>query len=324
MNQIEEKDKGADISGCLRKLTNFERYLLWSPENNFATVARIVGDVQEERLRRAIDSVGAAHPLISARVIIDEHRDIWFSTYHAQKPTLRTVPRTSEEQWFVLAAFQEIRGGLTENRRTIQVPFDLRSRLGVKPGDFLGFFAGAFKFPFDYDFKRSFWENAKEMQEIMRKKAEMLDTSAIDMESFDPTLVDAFTNCAPYADLLPEAFSQTDNLSSFARDRGNIAFELSSQAIYNLPGTISSNIGRMQFSDGYGSLKLDRMFFVAPASEAFPIFIAGISINDRLAFSLNYIVRVGEEDVLTGDMIKIRNRALEHLGFPGKINDRAM
>lgn len=480
MNQNEGKD-AIDISGCLRRLTNFERYLLWSPENNMAAVARILGNVQEDDLRRAIDSVGAVHPLMSARVAIDRHHDIWFSTDHAQKAVLRTVPRISEEQWFeevrqeylvhfepergplirfvlvrsnevseliafsqhsicdgislatlfrdiltsytnpakmgqaifptattewlkkdgifssksidktaieycsdqwqkrphyfsqedfciiydalakrirheivilqlepeetldlvarcrengttvtsalttaFLAAYQEIIGQLPENRRTIQVPFDLRRRLDANLGDFLGFFVGAFKFPFAYDSKRSFWKNAQEMQEIIQKRVEMLDTSATDMEPFDPTLVDAFTNCAPYVDLLPEAFSQTENLSSFARDRENIAFELSSKAVYNLPGTISSNIGRLDFPEAYGSLRLDRIFFVAPASEAFPLFIAGVSVNDRLAFSLNFVERVGGENKLTEDMIRIRNRTLEYLGFPGKASDRAI
>ena len=481
MNDRGGKDRGIDIPGRLRRLSNFERYLLWSAENNLAAVARIHGDVHEYDLRRAIDSVGAVHPLMSARVVIDGHHDIWFSTDHAQKATLRTVPRTSEEQWFeevrleylvpfkpvrgpmirfvlvcskevseliafsqhsicdgvslanllrdilasyanpveggqaicppratdyldksgiislkftydadidhynnqwqnephyfsqedfcciykalagrvrheivvlqlepeetmdlvsrcrenaatvtsaltaaFLAAYQEIRGQLPENRRTIQVPFDLRRRLGANHGDFLGFFVGAFKFPFAYDSKRSFWKNAQELQEIIRKRAEMIDTSAIDMEPFDPTLVDAFTNCAPYVDLLPEAFSQTENLSALARDRDNIAFELCSKAVYNLPGTISSNIGRLYFPETYGSLRLDRMFFVAPASEAFPLFIAGVSINDRLAFSLNYVERVGGGDALTGDMIRIRNRALEYLGFPEEASDRAI
>ena len=317
MNQSEGKDRGIETTGCLRRLSNFERYLLWSPENNMAAVARILGGVREDDLRRAIDSVGAVHPLMGARVVIDVHHDIWFSTDHAQKATLRTVPRTSEEQWFeevrqeylvhfepekgplirfvlvcskevseliafsqhsicdgmslsnllrdilasyanpakrgqairppvttdylkkdgiisskfideaaieyynnqwqksphyflqedfcsiydalarrirhgivilqlepeetldllvrcrengatvtsaltaaFLAAYQEISGQPPENRRTIQVPFDLRKRLGANPGNFLGFFVGAFRFPFAYDSKRSFWKNA--------------------------------------------------------------------------------------------------------------------------------------------------------------------
>ena len=100
MNQGEGKESGMDIPGCLRRLSNFERYMLWSAENNMAAVARILGDVQEDDLRRAIDSVCAVHLLMGARVVFDEHHDIWFSTDHAQKVTLRTVPRTSEEQWF--------------------------------------------------------------------------------------------------------------------------------------------------------------------------------------------------------------------------------
>jgi NRPS condensation-like uncharacterized protein len=481
MNQSEGVDRGINIPGCLRRLTNFERYLLWSAENNMAAAARILGDIQENELRRAIDSVGAVHPLMGARVVIDGHYDIWFSTDNAQKAKLRTVPRTSEEQWFeevrqeylvpfepergplirfvlvysvriseliafsqhsicdgislakllgdilawyadpaargqallppattdfleksdifssksidkaaidhyndqwqksphyfsqedfisiyaalarkirheivllqlepeetlnlvarcrangatvtsaltaaFLAAYQEIIGQLPENRRTIQVPFDLRRHLGDKPGDFLGFFVGAFKFPFAYNSEKSFWKNAQELQEIIRKRAEMLDNSAIDMESFAPTLVDAFTNCAPYMELLPEAFSQTEKLRAFARDRENIAFELCSKAVYDLPGTISTNIGRLHLPEAYGSLRLDRMFFVAPASEAFPLFIAGVSVNDRLAFSLNYVERMGGGDALTRDMIRIRNRALEYLGFPEKASDMAI
>ncbi|VVB68925.1 Alcohol acetyltransferase [uncultured archaeon] len=481
MNQSERKDRGISIPGCLRRLSNFERYLLWSAENNMAAVVRILGDVGKDDLRRAIDSVGAVHPLTVARVVIDGHHDIWFSTDHAQKATLRTVQRTSDERWFeetrqeyllpfepergplirfvlvysrpvselivfsqhsicdglslvnllhdiliryanpavggqalcppvtcdylekgdmfssksidkaaidhyneqwqksphyfsqkdfiiiykalarrirhrivilqlepeetldlaarcrengatvtsamtaaFLAAYQEIRGQLPENRRTIQVPFDLRRRLGPNRENFLGFFVGAFKFPFAYNSKESFWKNARELQEIIRKRAEILDTSAINMEPFDPTLVDAFTNCAPYVDLLPEAFSQTENLSAFARDRENIAFELSSKAVYNLPGTISTSIGRLNFPQLYGTLRIDRIFFVAPGSEAFPLFIAGVSIDDRLAFSLNYVEPVEGGCALTRDMIRIRNKALEYLGFPEKASDRAI
>jgi NRPS condensation-like uncharacterized protein len=464
-----------------RRLTNFERYLLWSAENNMAAVLRIIGDVHEDNLRRAIDSVSAMHPLMGARVVIDENRDIWFSTDNAQEATLRVVPRTSEERWFeevdleylvpfepergplirfvlvyskgvselvafaqhsisdgislanllrdilvsyadpavgglaicppattdylkkdvifsskfidkaaidycndqwqkrphyfsqedfctiyaalarcvrhkivilqlepeetqelvarcrensttvtcaltasFLAAYREIKGELPKNRMTVQMPFDLRRRLCLNSCDFLGFFVGAFKFPFAYDSKRSFWENARELNWVIRERAKMFDTSAIDMEPFDPTLVDAFTNCAPYVDLLPEAFEQTENLRAFAQDRENIAYELCNKAVQNLSGTISSNIGRLQFPETYGDLKLDRMFFVAPASEAFPLFIAGVSINDRLAFTLNYIERVGGGDALTQDMIRIRNRALEYLGFPRKASDRAI
>jgi len=69
---------------------------------------------------------------------------------------------------------------------------------------------------------------------------------------------------------------------------------------------------------------IDRIFFVAPASESFPLFIAGVSINDKLAFSLNYIERVNGGNDLTRHMIRIRNRALEYLGFPENASDKAI
>jgi len=73
---------------------------------------------------------------MSARVVIDQHHDVWFSTDHAQKATLRTVSRTSEEQWF------------EEVRSEYLVPFDpergpmirfvlVRSRMSQNSSPFL-------------------------------------------------------------------------------------------------------------------------------------------------------------------------------------------
>lgn len=483
MNRIEWKARGRDIPGCVRRLTNFERYLLWSAENSIAVVARIMGDVDEKALLMSINAVRSMHPLMGAKVVIDGNHEAWFSTDNVPVTVFRAVPRSSEGQWFdevrreyqipfrpelgplirfvlvyspqvseliafaehcicdgvslakllsdilacysnparemqaiyppattdyipkadgfsqstskemtaidhyndqwrkrphyfsqddflkiheawsrrtrhnivllqlepeetrrlvamchenevtigssitaaFLAAYQEVMGTFPENRRTIQVPFDLRRHIGDDLGDFLGFFAGAFKAPFAYNWEKSLFENAKDLHMIIQKHASMLDTSAIDMEKFDPTLVDAFTNYAPFVELFPEAFSLTKNLSEFAQDKESIAFAICRDAISSFPGTIASNIGRVDIPEVYGKLRLDRMFAVAPASIAFPLFLAGISVCGRLTFSLNYIESAGEDsESQTGDMILIRNRALEHLGFPEKINGKAI
>ena len=40
---------------------------------------------------------------------------------------------------------------------------------------------------------------------------------------------------------------------------------------------------------------------------------------------MNYVEHMGGDgSFITADMIKIRNRALEYLGFPGKVNDKAI
>jgi hypothetical protein len=53
MNQSEGKTEAIDIHGCIRRLSNFERYLLWSPENNIAAVVRILGDCGRQHQRQA-------------------------------------------------------------------------------------------------------------------------------------------------------------------------------------------------------------------------------------------------------------------------------
>ncbi len=53
--------------------------------------------------------------------------------------------------------------------------------------------------------------------------------------------------------------------------------------------------------------------------------LGGIGVSGRLAFSLNYIEQVKDNGLSpTEDMIRIRNRALEYLGFPEKANDDAV
>jgi len=44
----------------------------------------------------------------------------------------------------------------------------------------------------------------------------------------------------------------------------------------------------------------------------------------NIAFSLNYIERVNGGNDLTRHMIRIRNRALEYLGFPENASDKAI
>ena len=67
------------------------------------------------------------------------------------------------------------------------------------------------------------------------------------------------------------------------------------------------------------------MFFIPGASEFAPLILGGVGINGKLVFSLNYVEEIGDDgSSLSRDMIRIRNRVLELLGFPEKANDRAM
>ena len=67
------------------------------------------------------------------------------------------------------------------------------------------------------------------------------------------------------------------------------------------------------------------MFFILGSSGFTPLILGGVGLNGKLVFSLNYVEEAGNEgSPLDRDMIRIRNRALEYLGFPEKANDRAM
>ena len=70
------------------------------PCSQVSVAARIVGDVAEEDLLRAIDAVRRMHPLVGAKVIFDDHHDAWFSTDKVPEIVLRIVQRISENQWF--------------------------------------------------------------------------------------------------------------------------------------------------------------------------------------------------------------------------------
>jgi len=224
-----------------------------------------------------------------------------------------------------LAARQEVLGPLPEDKRTIGIPFDLRRHLGENIEEAFCFFAGDFNLPFSYSPDKPFWENARELHSIIQERVKTLDTSALDMRYFDPALVDAVFSYAQYVQKIPEAFNRTENLSRFAKDSKNIAFAISKKVISKHPSMIVTNLGRLDFPQIYGNLRLDRMFFAPPASETIPMILGGVGVGGCLTSSLVYLEnRDKSGQSFAMDMIRIRNRALELLGFPEKANDRAM
>ena len=224
-----------------------------------------------------------------------------------------------------LAARQEVLGPLPEEKRTIGIPFDLRRHLGENIDEAFCFFAGDFNLQFSCSPDKPFWENARELHSIIQERVKTLDTSALDMRYFDPALVDAVFSYAQYVQKIPEGFDRTENLSNFAKDSKNIAFAISKKVISKHPSMIVTNLGRLDFPQIYGDLRLDRMFFAPPASETIPMILGGVGVGGCLTFCLVYLEkREISGQLLALDMIRIRNRVLELLGFPEKANDRAM
>jgi len=234
------------------------------------------------------------------------------------------VTITSASTAAFLAAYRDILGPFPKERRLIAIAYDLRRHLKENIGDVFGLLAGAVQFKFNYNQNKSIWKNAQEIHRIIRKDVEGFKTMGRELSLFDPTLIDALGFC-PFTQLVPEAFERTKNLSDFAHDTKNVALSLSQKIISGAPGTINTNLGRLNYSETYGDLSLDRMFFIPGSSKFVPLILGGVGLNGKLIFSLNYVEKVGNNgSPLDRDMIRIRNRALELLGFPEKANDRAM
>jgi len=481
----DEQKNDSIVPGSVRCLWNAERNLLWGPICSVAVAARIVGDVSEKDLRRALDAVRRMHPLLGAKVIFDDRHDAWFSTDNVPQTILRIVPRTSDTQWFdeiqrehmvpfeleigplirfvlvyscqvselivfaqhsicdgvalanlirdilvfyadpakeikviepplstsylqshessssssksigsdaindlnlqwrqrphyfsqadfievhkaywkkmqhkitllqlepeetsrlvakcrengitiisattaaFMATYQDVVGPFPAGQNIVAIPYDLRRRLPENIRGAFCLFVGASAFPITYDMKKDIWENAKEIHKIIHKDLEGLNSAGLEIDLFDPTLIDASSGFAPLVQLIPEAFEKTKNLSDFAHDVENIAFVLSGSFRAATPAIINTNLGSLSYPETYRNLRLDRLFFTPGAGRGIPLLPAGIGFNGKLTFTLNYAKDMKEDDgsSLDRDMISIRNRVLELLGFPEKANDRAM
>lgn len=223
-----------------------------------------------------------------------------------------------------LAAYQDVIGSFPGDRNMIGIPYDLRRRLpeNVRNAAFC-FFIGGTGFPYLYEQKKNLWENAQEIHKMIHKGMEQLDIWGRELLPFDPALLDAKI-FASFMQLVPKVSEETKNLRAFAQDAENIAFMISNSSKVGV-AILNTNLGRLDYPENYGNLKLDRMFFT-PSGADVPILLGGIGFNGKIAFTLNYVNDMEGDDNSSPDrdMIRIRNRVLELLGFPEKANNRAI
>ncbi|MFW9880940.1 MAG: condensation domain-containing protein, partial [Candidatus Thorarchaeota archaeon] len=80
---------------------NNERKFLKAPNANVSVVARLNGDIHEKALRNALDKVQKVHPLLSAKVVIDENNIAWFYVDDTvPEIPLKVVSRKSDKDFF--------------------------------------------------------------------------------------------------------------------------------------------------------------------------------------------------------------------------------
>jgi hypothetical protein len=237
------------------------------------------------------------------------------------------VTITSASTIAFLAAYQDIFGPFPNDKSPVWIPYDLRRHLGENIGNIFCLCANTFCPNFDYNREKTFWENAQELHGAIRKGVMQLDMVGRELMHFDPTLINA-SNFASFMQLVPEAFERTKSLSAFAHDTKNIAFIISAARKNAILILINSNLGRLDFPKTYSNLRIDNIFFTPPASTLFPLplMFGGVGFRGKLVFTLNYVEQLGVDGlsrIREKDMIQIRNRALEYLGFPEKASDKA-
>lgn len=223
-----------------------------------------------------------------------------------------------------IAAHEEVSGPFVNNQEQIMVPYDLRRHAITPIGDVFCLCIGAPQFPFTYNARRSFWENSSLLQKEIRQRVEKLEYSDLGNPDFDPTLIDALSSFAIFKKTVPDAYDRTETLSRFLQDKDNIAFVFAEKSQEKIPGTVPSNLGRLSIPETYGDLRIDRMVFIPAVIDHIPLILGGIAMGGKMVFALCYPEPKDLNGSLTNEMIQIRNRVLEYLGFPDKATEEAI
>lgn len=224
-----------------------------------------------------------------------------------------------------LAAYTDTHGEFAKSQQVVMVPYDVRKRVHPPVGDIFGFCVGAAQFPFPVSAKKPFWEMAKDLHTEIHSRVEVLDPTCLDQPEFEPSLIDAISAFGVFVDKVPKAYASTETLQRFIRDKENVAIAFNRNFEKNIPCFIPSNLGRIDVPESPGGLRLERLVFIPSASELNPLVMGGAGTAGRMVFTLPFVDPPAKTGVSPEkDMIRVRNRALELLGFPEKVHDNPM
>lgn len=223
-----------------------------------------------------------------------------------------------------IAAHEDIVGPFVKSQKQLWVPFDMRRHATTPIGDVFGLCIGAPRFSYTYNAKKPFWENAAVLHNKIHKRVAKLDSHTMETPDSHPTFMDALSSFALLKEVVPEAYTKTENLKRYFQDEKNITFLFAKRSRSMVPGAIPSNLGQLDIPEIYGDLQIDRIIFFPVISDSVPLNLGGVSIGNKMVFSLSYPEPKDEEKDMTSEMIQIRNRALKYLGFPDEASERAI
>ena len=242
----------------------------------------------------------------------------------SEAQTLALVDRCRKEGVTVNSALttafvgaQHFVQGVQPFHSSIAVAGNVRDRLPSPPGEGMGFYAGLVTLKYEYDGRRSFWENARKLH----KKAKPLFTNKNLFKDFlswlylEPAILEAI-NFKKLGGLVPAHFSRHRKLSAFSSKDDVVLSLLKREKMDSLDriftGTAVTNLTRLDFPREYGALELDRL--IMRPGGAFPLANVNLVLGAvTCAGKLSLVIEYVEDNIDIGTMEKIEDAAMEFL-----------
>ncbi len=220
-----------------------------------------------------------------------------------------------------LRAYEEICGEFSSSKQKIMMPFDLRRREHVE--DVFCLCVGSIHFPFKYSPGKTFWQNVASFHQETHSRLSSKKLPGIHIPPFDLSLMDAMASYSAFTHRVSQPHTLNENLRKFSEDTDNIACSRTKNFENSIPCLVPTNLGNIEFSESYGDIKLEQLVFLPSSSELNPLILGGVGARGRVVFSLQFVdPPSGTTASPEPEMIQIRNKALELLGFPEKSHQK--
>lgn len=244
----------------------------------------------------------------------------------SEEETAGLVARCRAEKVTVNSALSAAFGGAQSfvqgeqpYHRKFVVAANLRERLPNPPGEGMGMYAGGVEFNFRYKHNKTFWENARKLNQIIQPKIanKHLFADLLNWLYLDPTMLEAM-NFKKLGQFAPADSDRFEKLSSFSSREDVVLRILRRDKIESLErkywGAAVTNLGRLDFPKNYGALELDRL--ILQPGGGIPLANVNLVLGAVTSSGkLSLVVEYAREAVDTETMSDITNQALEYL-FP--------
>ncbi len=218
-----------------------------------------------------------------------------------------------------IGAHQKIKGRFTGSQQKVSIPFDLRRHAQREIGDIVSMCSGSVDIRMRYKPDRSMWHNARLFQKKVVRKTRKLNTGFMDLLHYDPNLLDALSTFAIPVLTDPEGLDTTPNLQKLIANKDNVVFKIFNKYKDKAPGTLSSNLGRLDIPQDYGNIHLSRVVLIPLLKSSSPLFQTISTIGNKLLFAMSFSTPGGMTQASKmKEMTDIRSMALSLLGFRNK------